>query len=68
MYHAIGVPAKENNSQVRIPSLVPVSKKEEKPIDLVYIGLFLNGELFYRTINLYGDRQEIRKRVVERAL
>lgn len=67
--------AKENNSQIGISitgvaskGLVPVSKKEEKPIGLVYIGLSINKETYYRTIHLYGDRQEIRKKVVERAL
>lgn len=40
----------------------------EKPIGLVYIGLYINGKLENRELRLSGDRQTIRKNTVEIAL
>lgn len=40
----------------------------EKPVGLVYIGLYINGKLENRELRLSGDRQTIRKNTVEIAL
>ncbi|WP_251862108.1 competence/damage-inducible protein A [Clostridium sp. Marseille-Q2269] len=40
----------------------------DKPIGLVYIGLYINGETFVKKLNYSGNRQFIRELTVTRAL
>ena len=40
----------------------------EKPVGLVYMGLCINGEVFYKKFNFKGDRQQIRLQAVNSAL
>ena len=40
----------------------------EKPVGLVYMGLCINGEVFYKKFDFKGDRQQIRLQVVNSAL
>jgi nicotinamide-nucleotide amidase len=38
----------------------PDGEMQEKPIGLIYLGLFKNGDLKYKELKLSGDRQRIR--------
>lgn len=40
----------------------------EKPVGLVYIGLYFKGEVIVKKCNLTGDRQKVRNRAVVSAL
>ncbi|MDR2939935.1 MAG: competence/damage-inducible protein A [Clostridiales bacterium] len=40
----------------------------EKPVGLIYIGLYICGETYYKELNLKGDRQKIRSRSTIQAL
>lgn len=42
----------------------PGGGSSEKPVGLVYAGLFIEGELYSIKLNFKGDRQEIRERTV----
>ncbi|MCD2346387.1 competence/damage-inducible protein A [Clostridium guangxiense] len=42
----------------------PGGGTEEKPVGLVYIGLYINGKVKTRKLNIPGDRQKVRNRVV----
>lgn len=42
----------------------PDGGTEDKPVGLVYIGLYINGETKVKKLNLQGDRQKIRIRTV----
>jgi nicotinamide-nucleotide amidase len=46
----------------------PGGGTEEKPVGLVYIGLYIQGEVKVKKLNLVGDRQKIRNRTVNNAL
>ncbi|NLM03641.1 MAG: competence/damage-inducible protein A [Clostridiales bacterium] len=46
----------------------PDGGAKEKPVGLVYLGLFINGELKSRELFLKGDRQKIRNYSVSHAL
>ncbi|MGL5821891.1 MAG: competence/damage-inducible protein A [Sarcina sp.] len=40
----------------------------EKPVGLVYVGLYIKGKVYVRKYNFFGDRQSVRKKVVLHAL
>lgn len=40
----------------------------EKPVGLVYIGLYIKGKVKVKKLNYYGDRQKVRNRTVTYAL
>lgn len=42
----------------------PGGGTEEKPVGLVYIGLYIRGKVKAMKLNLFGDRQKIRNRTV----
>lgn len=46
----------------------PGGGTEDKPVGLVYIGLYIQGKVKVKKINSYGDRQKIRNRTVATAL
>ena len=46
----------------------PGGGTEEKPVGLVYIGIFINGEVKTRKLQLPGNREQVRNRTVREAL
>lgn len=40
----------------------------EKPVGLVYVGLYINGKTMTKKLNLFGNREKIRNRAVNEAL
>lgn len=46
----------------------PGGGTDEKPVGLVYLGLYIKGEVKVKKLNQFGDRQKIRNRVVANAL
>lgn len=46
----------------------PGGGTEEKPVGLVYVGLYIRGEVKARKLNIPGDRQRVRNRVVNTAI
>jgi nicotinamide-nucleotide amidase len=46
----------------------PGGGNDEKPVGLVYIGLYIQGEVKVKKLNFFGDRQKIRNRTVASAL
>lgn len=46
----------------------PGGGSTEKPVGLVYIGLYIGGTIYVKELNLSGDRQSIRNRTVTIAL
>lgn len=46
----------------------PGGGTEEKPVGLVYLGLYIKGEVKAKKLTLAGDRQKIRNRTVANAL
>lgn len=46
----------------------PGGGTEEKPVGLVYIGLYIKGEVKVKRLNLPGDRQKVRNHTVVNAL
>lgn len=46
----------------------PGGGTEEKPVGLVYVGLYIKGEVKVKKLNMFGDRQKIRNRTVVSAL
>lgn len=46
----------------------PTGGTPEKPIGLVYIGLYLNGETHCKKCNFTGNRQEIREKACKMAI
>ncbi|MBL4937677.1 competence/damage-inducible protein A [Clostridium sp. YIM B02515] len=42
----------------------PGGGTEEKPVGLVYVGMYINGETKVRELNMSGDRQKVRNRTV----
>jgi nicotinamide-nucleotide amidase len=46
----------------------PDGGTEEKPVGLVYLGLYIKGEVKTKKLSMFGDRQKIRNRTVVSAL
>lgn len=46
----------------------PGGGTKEKPVGLVYVGLYIKGEVKVKKLNLLGDRQKVRNRTVVAAL
>ncbi len=46
----------------------PTGGTKEKPVGLVYVGLYVKGKTYVKKLNLMGDRQKIRTRAVREAL
>lgn len=46
----------------------PDGGTEEKPVGLVYIGLYIKGKTYVKRLSLPGDRQSVRQRTVTSAL
>jgi nicotinamide-nucleotide amidase len=46
----------------------PGGGTEEKPVGLVYVGLYIKGKVMVKKLNLSGSRQRIRQRTVISAL
>ena len=46
----------------------PGGGSEEKPVGLVYVGLYMNGEVKTKMLKLSGDRQKIRERATMQLL
>lgn len=46
----------------------PGGGTEEKPVGLVYVGLYIQGKVQVKKLDLFGDRQKIRQRTVVNAL
>ena len=46
----------------------PDGGSDEKPVGLVYVGLYMNGEVKTKMLRLSGERQEIRKRATMQLL
>lgn len=46
----------------------PGGGSEEKPVGLVYVGLYIKGEVKARKFNFQGDRQKVRLRTVMNSL
>lgn len=46
----------------------PDGGTDEKPVGLVYIGLCINGEVKSKALNLFGNREAVRRRAVLSAL
>lgn len=46
----------------------PGGGTDEKPVGLVYIGLYIKGEVKAKKFNMFGDRQKVRNRTVVNAL
>lgn len=46
----------------------PGGGTEEKPVGLVYVGLYIKGEVKVKKLNMFGDRQKIRNRTVVNVL
>jgi nicotinamide-nucleotide amidase len=46
----------------------PDGGTEEKPVGLVYIGLYIKGEVKVKKLRMFGERQKIRNRTVVSAL
>lgn len=67
---AIGI-AKKAKAQVAISTTGiagPDGGTDEKPVGLVYIGVYINGETVVKEYVFEGDRQSVRMQVVEKAL
>lgn len=46
----------------------PTGGSVDKPVGLVYIGLYIDGVVKTKELNLWGDRQKIRERAVIQAM
>lgn len=67
---AIGI-AKRAKSQVAISTTGiagPDGGTDEKPVGLVYIGVYVDGETVVKEYVFEGDRQSVRMQVVDKAL
>ncbi|WP_058485404.1 competence/damage-inducible protein A [Defluviitalea phaphyphila] len=63
---AIGI-AKISNSDIGVSTTGiagPSGGTKEKPVGLVYAGLYINGKVYSKKFNFRGDRQTIRERTV----
>ncbi|MBU5486059.1 competence/damage-inducible protein A [Clostridium sp. MSJ-11] len=63
--------AKASNSNIGI-SVTGIAGPDggttEKPVGLVYVGIYINGETFVKKLHLSGNRQTVRERTVTFAL
>ncbi|MGL4731069.1 MAG: competence/damage-inducible protein A [Clostridium sp.] len=67
---AMGI-AKRCNAKIGISTTGiagPGGGSEEKPVGLVYVGLYIDGEILVKKLNLLGTRQEIRNKATKYAL
>lgn len=67
---AIGI-AKEANTDLSIAITGiagPGGGTDEKPVGLVYIGVFVKGNVIVKRLNLIGNREKIRRRATMNAL
>ncbi len=67
---AVGI-AKKAKSNVAISTTGiagPDGGTDEKPVGLVYIGIYINGATFVKEYIFDGDRQSVRCQVVNKAL
>ena len=67
---AVGM-AKKAKTQVAISTTGiagPDGGTEKKPVGLVYIGIFIDGETIVKEFIFEGDRQSVRTQVVQKAL
>ena len=46
----------------------PTGGTSEKPVGLVYVGLYIDGKTKYKELHLTGDRQKVRSRAVMQSL
>ncbi|MBU3156280.1 competence/damage-inducible protein A [Clostridium estertheticum] len=46
----------------------PGGGSEEKPVGLVYVGLYINGQVKTKMLKLSGDRQKVRERATKQLL
>ena len=46
----------------------PGGGTEEKPVGLVYIGLYIKGKTIVKKFNFNGDREQVRRRATLNAL
>ncbi|MGL4760573.1 MAG: competence/damage-inducible protein A [Sarcina sp.] len=46
----------------------PSGGTQEKPVGLVYVGLCINGETKVKKLNLFGNRERVRRRTVLEAI
>ncbi len=67
---AIGV-AKRHNTNIGISTTGiagPEGGSDEKPVGLVYFGIYINGKVISKKYNFFGDRQGIRNRATKTLL
>lgn len=67
---AVGI-AKEANTELSIATTGiagPGGGTDEKPVGLVYIGVFVKGNVIVKRLNLTGNREKIRRRATMNAL
>ncbi|MGP1488611.1 MAG: competence/damage-inducible protein A [Peptoanaerobacter stomatis] len=63
--------AKKSGSDIAISTTGvagPDGGSEEKPVGLVYIGLYINGHTYCKKLNIAGNRQRIRRIATSNAL
>lgn len=63
--------AKKSGSDITISTTGvagPDGGSEEKPVGLVYIGLYINGQTYCKKLNIVGNRQRIRRIATSNAL
>lgn len=63
--------AKKSGSDIAISTTGvagPDGGSEEKPVGLVYIGLYINGQTYCKKLNIVGNRQRIRRIATSNAL
>lgn len=67
---AVGV-AKRYNTNIGISTTGiagPEGGSDEKPVGLVYFGIYINGKVISKKYNFFGDRQGIRSRATKTLL
>lgn len=67
---AVGV-AKRHNTNIGISTTGiagPEGGSDEKPVGLVYFGIYINGKVISKKYNFFGDRQGIRSRATKTLL
>lgn len=63
--------AKTSNTNIGVSTTGiagPGGGTKEKPVGLVYVGLYINGVVKTKKLNIPGDRQKVRNRVVTIAI
>lgn len=46
----------------------PDGGSEEKPVGLVYVGLYIKGDVFVKKLQLSGERNKVRNRAAVSAI